>query len=255
MKMILIDTQENRLVKAVSTVEQAIQWANILIPLQDFKVLATGFEDEGAEKKKWSCFTLDDLKILYARATGNQYTRNDYPDLLGRVFAIAASMELDETPLAELEEQTGRTATVNEDFKMSEQQTPPDAPAEVTPKTTVPAANELAGGAPNTGGSVPGSGEKPMKRPGAGTVTGAIWEICDQLSQAQGGGQPPRKDVMAEGKAKGYQESTIATQYGKWRKFHGYTRAATAAAAPAAQSDPTQFQAETADAGQVPAEQ
>jgi len=69
-----------------------------------------------------------------------------------------------------------------------------------------------------------------VTRPKAETKTGRVWEISDELSEGSGG-PAARKDVMAAGEAEGLNTATIATQYGRWRKFHGLGRAAVAAAA------------------------
>lgn len=58
-----------------------------------------------------------------------------------------------------------------------------------------------------------------VTRPKAGTQTGNVWAISDKLStnEAPAG----RKEVLAEAIAKGINGSTAATQYGRWRKYHG----------------------------------
>lgn len=66
-----------------------------------------------------------------------------------------------------------------------------------------------------------------VARPGPGTATGRVWEICDQLSKKAG--QPAaRGDVMKAGEKEDLNPATIATQYGRWRKFHGLGRYAKA---------------------------
>ena len=67
-----------------------------------------------------------------------------------------------------------------------------------------------------------------VTRPKTGAKTGRVWEISDELSTSDG--PAARKDVMAAGEAEGLNSATIATQYGRWRKFHGLGRAAVAAA-------------------------
>lgn len=57
-------------------------------------------------------------------------------------------------------------------------------------------------------------------RPKAGTKTGQVWEIADSIS-AELGEPAPRRDVMEAGVAAGVNGSTVATQYGRWRKYHG----------------------------------
>lgn len=111
---------------------------------------------------------------------------------------------------------------------MSEQTNAPVAQAEApkteakpekTPRVQLPKANGVT-------------------RPGGG-MTGRVWDIADAISAKEG--KPAiRKQVMEQGKAEGINAATIATQYGKWRRFYGLKaepkapKAAPAAAAPAA---------------------
>lgn len=62
-----------------------------------------------------------------------------------------------------------------------------------------------------------------VTRPRSGTATGRVWEIADALS-GEAGKPVPRGDVMKAGEAEGLNSATIATQYGRWRKFHGLGR-------------------------------
>lgn len=73
-----------------------------------------------------------------------------------------------------------------------------------------------------------------VTRPRAGTRTARVWEIADELSAAAGA-PAPRSDVLKAFEAEGGNPATGATQYGRWRKFHGLqgTRAPKKAAAPA----------------------
>jgi hypothetical protein len=57
-------------------------------------------------------------------------------------------------------------------------------------------------------------------RPKAGTATGRVWEIADELS-AKAGAPTPRKDVLEAAQKEDINVSTAATQYGRWRKYHG----------------------------------
>ena len=59
-----------------------------------------------------------------------------------------------------------------------------------------------------------------VSRPKYGTSTGRIWEIADHES-AKLGSPAPRKIVLELATKEGINESTAATQYGRWRKFHG----------------------------------
>jgi hypothetical protein len=69
-------------------------------------------------------------------------------------------------------------------------------------------------------------------RPSADTTTGKVWEIADRLSKAKKA-PAARADVLAETSALGINDSTAATQYGKWCKFNGVTKETKAAAKPA----------------------
>lgn len=67
-----------------------------------------------------------------------------------------------------------------------------------------------------------------VTRPKEGTSTGRVWEIADTLSADQG--EPAkRSDVLSAFTSEGGNPSTGATQYGRWRKFHGLGREAAAA--------------------------
>lgn len=60
-------------------------------------------------------------------------------------------------------------------------------------------------------------------RPKDGTSTGRVWAIADQISASKGA-PAPRKEVMDQCASESINVSTAATQYGKWRKFHGLER-------------------------------
>ena len=49
---------------------------------------------------------------------------------------------------------------------------------------------------------------------------GRVWAIADAISSKLGS-PAPRADVMAQAKAEGMNESTVATQYGRWRTYNG----------------------------------
>lgn len=59
-----------------------------------------------------------------------------------------------------------------------------------------------------------------VTRPKEGTTTGRVWAISDEVS-ANKGEPADRKTVIEQVVAEGINASTGATQYGKWRKFHG----------------------------------
>lgn len=59
-----------------------------------------------------------------------------------------------------------------------------------------------------------------IPRPKAGTKTGRVWEIADELS-AKKGEPAPRKEVLETANGEDINIATAATQYGRWRKYHG----------------------------------
>lgn len=59
-----------------------------------------------------------------------------------------------------------------------------------------------------------------VTRPGSGTATGKVWEICDTLySQATDETPITRARVIKAAEAEGVNVSTAATQYGRWRTY------------------------------------
>ncbi len=59
-----------------------------------------------------------------------------------------------------------------------------------------------------------------VTRPKLGSLTARVWAICDELSAAANAPAERAKVILA-GVAEGINEATIATQHGKWRKYHG----------------------------------
>lgn len=57
--------------------------------------------------------------------------------------------------------------------------------------------------------------------PKPGTACGKVWEVADQLT-VKLGHVAERKDVMEVVTQHGVNPATCATQYARWRKFHGY---------------------------------
>lgn len=84
-----------------------------------------------------------------------------------------------------------------------------------------------------------------VSRPGQGKTL-RVWEIADELSAAAG--KPAaRKDVLAKGQAEGINVATLATQYGRWRRFHGLAKEAKPAATPTAEAAPAAAPAPSSD--------
>lgn len=59
-----------------------------------------------------------------------------------------------------------------------------------------------------------------VTRPSDGTKTGRVWAISDEVS-ARKGSPAARKEVMDVALKEGINPATVATQYGRWRKFFG----------------------------------
>jgi len=80
-----------------------------------------------------------------------------------------------------------------------------------------------------------------VTRPKDGTKTAVVWEVADAISANQG--KPARrKDVIEECMKREMSAATAATQYGRWRKFHGLKG-----------SDEPAEQTQTPAAGETPA--
>lgn len=59
-----------------------------------------------------------------------------------------------------------------------------------------------------------------VTRPRPNTITGRVWEIADEISNANAA-PAERGAVMAQGLEEGIHRATISTQLGRWRKYHG----------------------------------
>jgi hypothetical protein len=57
-------------------------------------------------------------------------------------------------------------------------------------------------------------------RPNEGTATGNVWAIADRIS-GEKKAPAERGEVVKQCVSEGINESTAATQYGRWRKFFG----------------------------------
>jgi len=58
-----------------------------------------------------------------------------------------------------------------------------------------------------------------VTRPSENTKTGIVWGIADKLSTNEAPAN--RADVLAATAKKEINPATAATQYGRWRKYHG----------------------------------
>lgn len=61
-----------------------------------------------------------------------------------------------------------------------------------------------------------------IRRPKPETETGKVWSLADAISASLG--QPtPIANLLKAGQEQGLNDSTIRTQYARWRAFHGIT--------------------------------
>lgn len=98
------------------------------------------------------------------------------------------------------------------------------APVEEAPVTETPAAEattETAAEATPAVVKVKQEERNGVVHPKAGTSCGKVWEVADQLT-VKLGHVAERKDVMEVVTQHGINPATCATQYARWRKFHGY---------------------------------
>jgi hypothetical protein len=56
----------------------------------------------------------------------------------------------------------------------------------------------------------------PNKRPGAGTITGRVWDIADQIQQKSGNAE--REEVIKACMEEGININTASTQFSYWKK-------------------------------------
>lgn len=59
-----------------------------------------------------------------------------------------------------------------------------------------------------------------VTRPRLGSLTARVWTICDEQSAAANA-PAERAKVIEQATAEGINPATVATQHGKWRKYHG----------------------------------
>jgi|TARA_R110000744_G_scaffold17537_2_gene47421 hypothetical protein len=93
-----------------------------------------------------------------------------------------------------------------------------------------------------------------VSRPRDGTVTSRIWIVCDELKGLCGVDEnPARSKVMEICEAEGINKSTVATQFGKWRRFHGLTTPRAAKVAEEAGTEEAAVIEDAPEAPEVPA--
>lgn len=97
----------------------------------------------------------------------------------------------------------------------------PKAPKTTKPaKPAKPAKVPAKAKAPKPRESVLREKQNGQTRPAPGSKTGITWDIADKLS-AKAGGPAKRADVLKAAEEAGVNPATAATQFGRWRRFHG----------------------------------
>lgn len=197
MKSILINTTKMTFLKATKdsgkiknkdtgedgAVRRLEYWADILAKHNDFIIV-------GEENKWYSCFNDDELRRLYVNTQGAAAPSSmSYSELLKTVAKLGCELPVDNTPVTKLREQLGYDPTV--EIPKAE----PIIYAEKKEKTT---ASKVSGG-----------------RPKAGTTTGQVWDMGDEL-KVKLGRIPTRKEIIEA--LPEINPATVSTQFAKWKK-------------------------------------
>lgn len=157
--------------------------------------------------RTYAPLTLEQLQKLYANTTGFPTSCTDYNAMLqacrrlGQIFlGLVPNTHLTAVrPANTLNTSRHPQGRIN----MTEKKAPKEPKAEKTPKAAAEKRNGIT-------------------RPAAGTVTGSIWAAADKLSAKLK--RPPLKKEVTEALPADINASTVATQYGKWRRFYGLAR-------------------------------
>jgi hypothetical protein len=182
-----MDNDRLQFIKATETLEQAMFWAELIIPKSDYLVT-------GLENKCFSVYTEYELRILYYNTSGEMPPENmEYNKLMKGVAYLAGQLEVDLTEVWQLKGQLGHDLTKPDLTPAPEKEKPSRKPP-----------GQGSGGVPT--------------RPKEGTATGRVWAIADACYEANGKATPDRADVIAKATAEGINPSTVATQFAKWKR-------------------------------------
>lgn len=184
---ILINNAALAIINNSATLEQAVAWADVHCPNDDFTVV-------GDDHKHYTGYTDFELRILLEKLTGKEHTATTPRSLtLDALIKGAEELEVDNTVLSEVI-------------------------AQAKPKTAKPA--PIAESKKKiSDGSV-----SEVKRPATGTVTGSIWDAIDHLiDRAPWNGRMPAKvnviDELVNKRNLDINKSTITTQYSKYKRY------------------------------------
>jgi len=143
---------------------------------------------EATSSRTYSVFTDTELKLLYRNTTGLQYEGSDYSALLQSCKALG--LKLEPLPIP-----PGLVRLPNRPV--------PETPAPTPSKTPVARAKEAT----------------PSARPKAGTVTGRVWDIADEVAAAMPDAdhKVQRAEIIRRAVAEGINPATVQVQYNKWK--------------------------------------
>lgn len=212
---VLVDTDNLRIIKVAKTVQQLEFWADILCPLNDFKI-------QGHTKKAWSAYSDLEIRHMLTNMCGEPPPANAaQKDLYTYCHSVVAEFPVDETPLKDLKKRLGEEPPCREPFGPDGGQTEVlDQDAEKSPQI------HTAEGEPPPPATEPkpAASAAPRKK----GATKRVWEIADQLVVT--GGKPTadpeqlkafRAALIQACEAEGINKSTAGTQYSKWKKAQG----------------------------------
>jgi hypothetical protein len=176
----LIDVSKKETTKILLTtdIHRVQQWGRYY-KLQGRKVIAPQIDKKGFTK-----LDKEELQYLLWNTFG-EAPPEDYKEALATALRLTTALEEDRTPLDAVKAIVNAAQPVihGEDGD--------------TPKKTAP---------------------KKAGRPKSGTLTGAVWELCDEFVEKYGRA-PSRKEALEYcAENGGIHAATISTQFAKWKK-------------------------------------
>jgi len=180
---ILFDNEGLSLLKATPTIPQALYWAEILIPKNDFTIRAIA-------ERSFGMYTEEELKYFYLNTSGRKIAPTMmHGALVQGLIDLCGELPVDNTSVDDLKAQLGRPLP-----KVSTKPVP-------TTKREVQATRSAA----------------KLNRPKEGTATGKVWSIADSFKTSEA--IPDKKAVVAACVEQGINPSTAAVQFSKWKRF------------------------------------
>jgi len=202
-KLVLINTKTKKVIGAHTDVNFLILMADAKMPYDDYYICACTVDF----LKPFNSRELLDIVIANEpKGTKHNFkTRGEIEKCtVGIMYKTPLTTESPEMFQATIQKRTGNTKMTDLNQEVAQEEVATEAVAEA-PATVEPVKveQEKANG---------------VTRPKAGSKTGRVWEIAEQLGE-----EVTRKGVVDTCVAEGINPSTASTQYGKWRKFNGMT--------------------------------